>query len=142
MARLVGREALESCEPGEGEHMTRVTVVVREAGGLDPDYALNFELPEVPQVGSYISIHRPDTPEPLGEDLIVKQVWWRLHHPETRGSHPVDETGLGKAVEIFVECAPAIGPWSSKEWRKSLAHAEESGLVEQFQVARLSVPIE
>jgi hypothetical protein len=63
--------------------MVRVNVVVREAGRLKPDYSLDFELPEVPKVGSYISIQRPDKPEPYGEDLIVRQVWWRLWHPET-----------------------------------------------------------
>jgi len=40
--------------------MTRAFVVGREVGKLKPDYSLEFEFPEVPKVGDYISIHRPD----------------------------------------------------------------------------------
>jgi hypothetical protein len=64
--------------------MTKVVVFVREVGRLDPEFSLEFELPEVPKVGSYISVHRPDI-EPHSEDMIVEKIWWRLHHPETRG---------------------------------------------------------
>jgi hypothetical protein len=54
--------------------MARVTIVIREVGHLKPDYLLDFDLPEVPKPGSYISIQRPDKPELYGEDLIVRQV--------------------------------------------------------------------
>jgi hypothetical protein len=40
--------------------MTRVIIIVREAGKLKPDYSLDFDLPEVPQVGAYVSMHRPE----------------------------------------------------------------------------------
>jgi hypothetical protein len=63
--------------------MVQINLVVRELGRLKPDYSLDFELPEVPAVGSYISIQRLDHPEPYGEDVIVRKVWWRLKHPET-----------------------------------------------------------
>jgi hypothetical protein len=93
--------------------------VVREVCRLKPDYSLDFELPEVPKPGSYISIQRPDKPEPYGEDLIVRQVWWRLNHPETAGfgSEPPK---VGKLTEIMVECEQAIGPYSSDNWRDTL----------------------
>jgi len=61
--------------------MTRITVVNREVEKLNPEYSLEFDIPEIPKPGSYISIHRPDEPEPYGEDMIVEKVWWRLEHP-------------------------------------------------------------
>ncbi len=45
--------------------MVKINLVVRELGKLKPDYSLDFELPEVPAIGSYISIQRPDHPEPF-----------------------------------------------------------------------------
>jgi hypothetical protein len=63
--------------------MVKINLVVRELGKMKPDYSLDFELPEVPAIGSYISIQRPDHPEPYGEDVIVRKIWWRLKHPET-----------------------------------------------------------
>jgi|GEM_PF-4143095 len=44
--------------------MPRVVIVVREVGKLNPEYSLEFELPEIPTIGSYISINRPDNPDP------------------------------------------------------------------------------
>jgi hypothetical protein len=119
--------------------MTRVTIVVREVGRLKPDYSLDFELPEVPKPGSYVSIQRPDKPEPYGEDLIVQQVWWRLKHPETGGfgSKPPK---VGNLTEILVECAQAIGPHSSDAWRDTLMGKRANGIeVPEFEVARFSV---
>lgn len=118
--------------------MTRVIVVVRETGNLAPDYSLEFELPEVPKAGAYISIQRPDTPAPYGEDMIVEQVWWRLQHPETAGfgSGPPK---IGGVIEIFVECRPAIGPYSSDHWRDVLKGAQQRGEVPDLQVARVAI---
>jgi hypothetical protein len=118
--------------------MTRVNVIIREAGSLKPDYSLDFDLPEVPKPGSYISIQPPDKPDPYGEDLIVEKVWWGLKHPETAGfgSGPAK---IGSVVEIFVECSPAIGPWSSDAWRDGLKAAIARGDVKTFEVSRLSV---
>lgn len=91
--------------------MTRITVVVREVGKLDPEYSLSFEVPEVPKPGAYISIHRPDKPEPYGEDMIVERVWWRLKHPQTRASFSGHEPPkIGSLNEIVVECVQATGP--------------------------------
>ena len=119
--------------------MVKVNVIVRELGRLKPDYSLDFELPEVPAIGSYISVQRPDKHEPFGEDLIVRKVWWRLKHPETAGfgSQPAK---IGSLTEIFVECDPALSPYSSDDWRRLAEGAKSRGVeVEDFEVARVSV---
>lgn len=114
--------------------MFEVTVVVREAGKLKPDYSLPFSLPALPREGEYISVTRPDTPDPWSEDLIVRKVWWRLFHPETGGFSQSDAQ-IGKVIEIFVECDPAIGPYSSDQWRNSLSGYK----AETFEVERFSL---
>lgn len=115
--------------------MRRVTVIVRELGRLKPDYSLEFDLPEVPRVGDYISVQRPNHKSPWGEDMIVRQVWWRLSHPET-GGYGATPPKIGKVDEIYVECEPAIGPWSSDSWRDSMKHLPNAPKLE---VARLSI---
>ena len=40
--------------------MVEVIVVVRESGTVEMDFSLNFELPEIPRIGEYISIRRLD----------------------------------------------------------------------------------
>ena len=97
-----------------------------------------FDLPEVPRAGEYISILRPDK-EPFSEDAIVRQVWWRLRHPEVRGVVSAGSEKIGNVIEIFVECEPALGPWSSDNWRRSLRPAKEGDVVPAFDVLRLSV---
>lgn len=113
--------------------MVEVIIVVREPGSGAPDYSLTFELPEVPAIGSYISINRPDLRDPLGEDLIVRHVWWRLFHPATGSGDPAEAESRGRTVEIFIECDPAIGPYASQRWRQSHEGRPE---VENFNVAR------
>jgi hypothetical protein len=119
--------------------MIKIVVVVREAGRLKPDYSLNFEVPELPREGEYISIQRPDKAEPYGEDMIVSKVWWRLRHPETGMHTEAEHEKTGGVIEIFVECDPAIGPYSSDQWRRVLQAAVSSGKAEEFKVARFSV---
>ena len=119
--------------------MVKLRLVVRELGNLDPDFGLDFELPEVPTVGSYISIQRPEHESEWGEDVVVRKVWWRLKHPETRavGSNPPK---LGTVREIFIECDVATSPWSSDKWLKSAEAARARGVtVEAFEVARLNM---
>jgi hypothetical protein len=119
--------------------MVHVLIVVREVGRLNPDYSLDFDLPEVPAVGSYISIHRPDKPEPYGEDMIVEKVWWRLSHPETAGFGS-DTPKVGKVKEIMVECVQAIGPYSSDKWRDMLeAHRARGAEIPEFEIARVQI---
>lgn len=115
--------------------MVKITVVVREPGTFKPDFFLDFEVPEVPRIGDYISIRRLDQREPYGEDVIVRQVWWRLRHPETHGFQSSEKQAVGELVEIFVECDPALSPYSSESWRKSLSHVPPEN-VEKFKVAR------
>jgi hypothetical protein len=118
--------------------MVKLNLVVRELGSLTPDYSLDFELPEVPAVGSYVSIQRPDKREPYGEDVIVRKVWWRLKHPETAPVTSVPK--IGSLHEIFLECDVAIGPYASDHWRKLAEAAKSHGAnVEEFEVARYSV---
>lgn len=120
--------------------MPQIIVVVRELGGIEPDYWLPFEVPEVPAVGTYLSIYRPDKPEPFGEDLIVRYVWWRLKHPET-GGFGDDPPKVGSLIEIVVECDMALGPYSSDHWRKMLEGARERGVeVVEFDVSRIAIP--
>lgn len=114
--------------------MIDVIVLAREAGKLKPDFSLPFCLPALPREGDYISITRPDTPDPWSEDLIVRKVWWRLFHPETGGFAHGDPKS-GKVSEIFVECDPAIGPYSSDQWRDSLSASK----AETFEVERFSI---
>ncbi len=117
--------------------MVRVNVVVRETGRLKPDYSLDFDLPEVPAIGSYISVQRPVNREPYGEDLIVRKVWWRLKHPEIATTSSVPPK-IGSLTEVFIECDPALSPYSSDQWRRLLEGAKERGVeVEQFEVSQL-----
>lgn len=119
--------------------MVEFIVVVREVGKLKPDYSLSFSAPELPKVGHYISIHRPDRPEPFGEDLVVRKVWWRLHHPET-GGFGSEPPKIGGLQEIFVECDPALGPYANDHWREMMEAAKARGIeVEDFELDRFSV---
>jgi hypothetical protein len=120
--------------------MVKINLVVREPAKLKPDYSLDFELPEVPAIGSYISIYRSDKPKPFGEDVIVRKIWWRLEHPEARSSISANVSKTGSVIEIFVECEIALGPYASDDWRKWATGAKARGaIVEEFEVARLSV---
>jgi len=117
----------------------KFTLVVREIGRTKPDYSLEFEAPTLPSIGSYISIHRPDAENGHTEDVVVRHIWWRLHHPET-GGFGSDPAKVGSLVDIQVECDPAIGPHSRDRWRASLESARERGIeVEEFNVARFAL---
>ena len=118
-------------------YLPNIIVVIREVGKSKPDYSLRFEAPAVPSVGDYISIHRSDTEGPYGEDMIVKQIWWRFETSET--GTVASTTKTGTTNEIFVECEPAIGPYSSDQWRDSLAAYNSTGLVKEFDLDRLSI---
>jgi hypothetical protein len=119
--------------------VVRVSIVVREPGKQKPDYSLPFDLPVVPNKGDYISIQRPDKQRPYGEDMIVRRVWWRLDHPETGGFASSGEEKVGRMHEIFVECDPAVGPYSSDQWRDGLSHHRQTGAIEELDLARVSI---
>jgi hypothetical protein len=119
--------------------MIKFTVVVREVGRLKPDYSLDFQAPTLPREGEYISIQRPDRQSPYGEDMIVRKVWWRLLHAETGAMSQMEATGA--VDEIYVECEPASGPWSSAQWLRLVEGGRTAGHdVPAFDVARLSIP--
>lgn len=114
-------------------------VVVRETGRTNPDYSLEFEAPVLPSIGSYLSIKRPDKEHGHTEDLIVRHVWWRLQHAETSG-YATGPAKIGSLIDIQVECDPAIGPYSSDQWRSTLEAARQRGTtVEEFNLSRFSV---
>jgi hypothetical protein len=113
----------------------KIILVAREPDSTKVDFSLEFELPAVPRQGDYISVSRPDVHEPFGEDFIVRHVWWRLRHSETHG-YSTTETP-GEFVEVFVECDPATGPYSSQRWRDMLESARTRGCkIEEMQVSR------
>jgi hypothetical protein len=119
--------------------MVKVTVLVREVGTLKRDFALDFDLPEIPTVGSYISIQRPEHEADWGEDVVVRKVWWRLKHPETAAvaSGPPK---FGTVRQIIAECDVATSPWSSDKWLKLADAARAKGInVEAFEVERLNI---
>jgi hypothetical protein len=120
--------------------MVHVIIVVREIGRTKPDYSLHFELPELPKVGDYISVRRPDS-ELHSEDLVVRHVWWNLQFDDTRGVATQGTEHVGKVREIMIECDQAIGPHSRDQWRKNLIAAKDRGVeVVEFDIARFSVP--
>ena len=117
--------------------MVKVTVVIREIQRPKPDYFLDFNLPEVPKVGDYISVFRPDAPR-HSEDLVVRHVWWHLKHPETRAI-TTGEPLVGSVQDIMVECDVALGPYASDRWRLMADGAAARGAtVDEFDVERFS----
>ena len=98
------------------------TLVFVPPGGGDAEYSLQFELPSVPQPGSYISITRPD--QVGSEDFIVRHILWHLEHPTT-GAYGEGETGTMR--ELGVECEFARGPYSSDEHRRTCDAFEQGG---------------
>jgi hypothetical protein len=88
----------------------------------DTEYSLEFELPSVPQPGSYISIIRPD--QGGTEDFIVRRILWHLEHPTT-GAYGEGETGTMR--ELYVQCEFARTPYSSDEHRRTCDDYEQGG---------------
>jgi len=112
--------------------MPKVTIAVREIGRKKLDYQIVFDLPEVPKVGDYISVTRPDD-QPWTEDYVVRKVWWQLHYPHTGGFANGDERGSLSEIVVVVE--QAIGPQSADRWRDDLERRRSDGLdVEEFDV--------
>lgn len=114
-----------------------IIVVVRELGKKRPEFHIKFAVPQLPRVGDYISIYRPDS-ERYSEDVIVRAVWWELQHPESGGSASGAEK-VGKCLDIMVECDRAEGPSAGDRWRDSAAAARTRGIeVPKFEVDRIS----
>jgi hypothetical protein len=101
----------------------KVRLVFVPPEGGDVEYSLQFELPSVPQPGSYISITRPDQ---MGtEDFIVRRNLWHLEHPTTGAYGEEGETGA--MGELYVQCEFARGPYSSDEHRQTCDAFERGG---------------
>jgi hypothetical protein len=114
--------------------MVQVILVVRELGKQEPEYWMTFELPEVPAVGSYISINKLDVRRPFSEDLIVRHVWWQLHHSGT------DAEAVGQLIDITVECDTALGPYATLDWQRRAERGRSQGVdVPDFEVARIPI---
>jgi hypothetical protein len=109
----------------------KATLVFVPPEGGDAEYYLQFELPSVPQPGSYISITRPDQ---LGtEDFIVRRSLWHLEHPTT-GAYGEGETGAMR--ELYVQCEFARGTYSSDEHRRTCDDFERGGrAVQSFETS-------
>ena len=118
----------------------QVRIVVREPGSTKPEFSVCANLPAIPRVGEYISIHRQDTRGPHTEDAIVWRVWWRVEDFQTRAIVSEETEEAGEAKEIVVEGDPAIGPLSTDRWRDSLEAIRARGIaIEEFKLDRLSV---
>lgn len=104
--------------------MFRVTIVIRGLGSQAADCCLDFDLPEVPRVGSYITLKRPGKSDVEG--VQVRRVWWRMKQPEIDGA--AFDGAIGRAESIFVECGPTALPCSTEEWRPSLQPPMVAGL--------------
>lgn len=118
--------------------MPKVIVAVREVGRQKIDYSLVFDLPEIPRVGEYISVTRPDV-APWTEDFVVRKVWWQLNYPNSDGYRENDDE-RGTVADILVLCDQAIGPQSADRWRDGLERRRESGTeVEEFDVPGLGI---
>jgi hypothetical protein len=103
----------------------KATLVFVPPGGGDAEYSLQFELPSVPQPGSYISITRPD--QQGTEDFIVRRNLWYLEHPTTGASETETTRQAGAMRELGVQCEFARGPYSSDEHRRTCDTYERGG---------------
>ena len=118
--------------------MIKVIIVIREIGRTKPDFSLEFNLPTLPRKGDYISIQRLDKPRPYGEDMIVREIWWRLDHAET-GNFVTGAIKVGTVNEIIIECEPATSPYSSNDWKKYVESNRSATSIPTFDVARFNV---
>jgi hypothetical protein len=119
--------------------LPRVILVVRELNRQKPGFSLSFDLPEIPRVGNYISIYRPDS-QTHTEDVVVRHVWWQLDHPDLRASHAAGDEKHGAVRDILVECDVALGPYARDDWRMWAESAKARGAeVVKFEVERFSV---
>ncbi|HEY2178308.1 MAG TPA: hypothetical protein VGH15_06975 [Caulobacteraceae bacterium] len=118
--------------------MVEVIIAVREPGRMKPDWLAPFDLPEIPAVGSYITINHPGERAPWGEEMVVKRIWWQLFSPltgEQNGEPTTTAEARGSVRQIIVLCEAAVGPYSTKGWRR--AHEGKTG-IHAFEVSRFA----
>jgi hypothetical protein len=81
-----------------GTGMIKVAIVVGERTNQGPSGPPIFELPAVPEIGSYITC----TPlQPAGEDLVVRRVEWRLWQAV---SEEGAEAKPGSLLDVLIFC--------------------------------------
>jgi len=120
--------------------MIRIELCVREPGKKEIDFSLPFNVPELPKLGDYISVHRANQGTPHTEDVVVRHVWWMLETPETRTTAEAGTERVGQLNKIFVECEMALGPYANDRWHETMLRYRTSGQpIEEFDVARVSV---
>lgn len=81
--------------------------------GDKPDHCLTFDLPGVPQAGDRVTISRPG--QEGCTNFIVRRTLWDLDFPDAVMSHRAGEVVVGTTSAVTVECAFAVGPYSSEE---------------------------
>lgn len=102
--------------------MFDVTISVRDARRLQSARSYSFRLPSLPRKGDVISIQRFEKDSPWGKDMVVEGIWWRLEDPSPTDSL-IETVETGGLNMIVVECSPAIGPYSSNQWRDYVQHS-------------------
>ena len=112
----------------------KVTLVFVPPGGGEADYSLEFELPELPQAGDYISISRPAEEGTI--DFIAKRTWWSLDYPSSELYADPNNPVQGTFQSAMVECEVAIGPRSSASHIRSCKGYEaRKGKLLEFDVS-------
>lgn len=107
-----------------------VRLVFVPPGGGEADYSMDFELPEIPRPGDYITIRRGE--KPYTEDFVVRRTWWSLEYPETEG-FTAKEGEHGKFRQAAVECEFAIGPFSSEDHKNAChRYQNKTGQLREF----------
>jgi len=84
----------------------------------EPDQTLLFDLPGVPQVGDGVTISRPG--QEGYSNFNVRRIQWDLDYPAESPAHRADETVIGSASAVTVECVYVIGSYSSEEHKKTV----------------------
>ncbi len=85
--------------------------------GDEPDHSLTFDVPGVPQAGDRVSISRPG--QEGCANFIVVRSQWDLDFPNADSSHRAGEVAVGTTSAVTVECAFAVGPYSSEEHKRT-----------------------
>ena len=93
--------------------------------GDEPGHSLTFDLPGVPQAGDRVTITRPG--QEGYTNFIVRRTQWDLDFPDVVTSHRAGEIVVGTTSAVTVECAFAVGPYSSEEHKRTAPCAPTPG---------------
>lgn len=110
----------------------KATLVFVPPDGGEADYSLDFELPNSPQSGDYISITRPG--EQGTSDFIVRRSWWSLEHPSNELYGISQKMSRGTFASLMVECEFAKGPRSTESHvRACEMYKNRNGKLKEFE---------